>query len=98
MPILGYVLLATLSVSFLSLAGLILIWVRDEPLGKFLEYLVGIAVGCLLGGAFLHLLPESLESTGGSARRRLWYTTFYRHLRQWQGAWRPITLSPKSHG
>jgi zinc and cadmium transporter len=62
MPILGYVLLATLSVSFLSLAGLILIWVRDEPLGKFLEYLVGIAVGCLLGGAFLHLLPESLES------------------------------------
>lgn len=62
MPILGYVLLSTVFVSLLSLAGLVLIWVKEEPLGKFLEYLVGLAVGCLLGGAFLHLLPESLES------------------------------------
>jgi zinc and cadmium transporter len=62
MPILGYILLAAIAVSFLSLAGLLLIWMKEKTLGKTIEVLVGFAVGCLLGGAFLHLLPESVDS------------------------------------
>jgi zinc and cadmium transporter len=34
---------------------------KDEILDKLLLYLVGFAAGALIGGAFVHLLPETVE-------------------------------------
>lgn len=59
---LGYILLATLIVSLISLTGVLFIWMNEKTLDALVELLVSFAVGGLLGGAFLHLLPESMKS------------------------------------
>lgn len=59
---LSYIILATSIVSLISLIGIFFIRMKDENLDRFIEYLVSFAVGGLLGGAFFHLLPESMES------------------------------------
>lgn len=56
------ILLATFIVSLVSLIGIFFIGMKDKTLEKIVEYLVSFAVGGLLGGAFFHLLPESMES------------------------------------
>ncbi len=50
-----------LSVSFI---GLIFLALKDKVLQKLLLFLVSFATGSLLGGAFLHLLPEAGEKLG----------------------------------
>lgn len=62
MPILGYIIAATLTVSLISLIGILFIGLRGNTLSRFLEHFVSFAVGGLLGGAFFHLLPEAMSS------------------------------------
>jgi len=52
-------------VSIISLIGVLTLAVRDEDLNRILLGLVGFSAGALMGGAFLHLVPEALE-LGGS--------------------------------
>ncbi|MBI4839262.1 MAG: hypothetical protein HY806_09035 [Nitrospirae bacterium] len=61
MPTFGLIILSTLGVSFISLIGVFFIGMKGSSTEKFLERFVSFAVGGLLGGAFFHLLPESLE-------------------------------------
>lgn len=53
-------------VSVLSLIGVITLTIRDKLLKRVLFILVGFSAGTLMGGAFLHLLPEALRETGSS--------------------------------
>lgn len=46
-------------VSLISLIGVIMISINMEKLKKILLFLVSFAAGSLLGGAFIHLLPEA---------------------------------------
>jgi len=62
--VLLYILIAVLSVTLISLVGIFFIGLKRDSLGRFLESFVSFAVGGLLGGAFFHLLPESMESIG----------------------------------
>lgn len=57
-----YVIVSVLIISFISFIGVFTLGLRRELLHKVLIYLVGFSAGALLGDAFLHLLPESLES------------------------------------
>jgi zinc and cadmium transporter len=52
-------------VSLLSLVGALALVVRPEKLRRLLPYLVSVAVGALLGSAFLHLIPEVAEKRDG---------------------------------
>lgn len=56
-----YILIATLVDSLLGFAGKLLFWLKDSWLNKLLIYFVAFSAGALLGGAFLHLLPEGIE-------------------------------------
>jgi len=50
-------------VSIISLIGIVTLTLRDELLGKIVLGLVGFSAGALMGGAFLHLMPEALEAS-----------------------------------
>lgn len=56
-----YALLSTLIVSLVSLAGVFSLSIKEELLRKYIFLFVSLAVGALLGNAFIHLIPESFE-------------------------------------
>lgn len=59
-----YSLVSVLIVSLISLIGLVALSIKLEKLKKILIYLVSFSAGGLLGGAFLHILPEVIEGAG----------------------------------
>lgn len=63
MNTLFYALLATLIVSVISLVGVVSLLLKESILNKILFYLVAISAGSLMGSAFLHLIPEAVESS-----------------------------------
>lgn len=62
----SYILLSTILISLIAFVGSLTLFLNEKLLNKILLILVAFAAGSLMGGAFLHLLPESLEKTGGS--------------------------------
>ncbi len=57
----AWILVATLTSSVLSMIGAVSLSLKPKTLEKLLGLLVAFSAGSLLGGAFLHLLGESLE-------------------------------------
>jgi zinc and cadmium transporter len=58
-------LLSVLVVSLISLVGVLTLSLSDRALKASVFALVSLAVGALLGDAFLHLIPEAFESELG---------------------------------
>jgi len=54
---------AALLIALLSLVGAAALLLPQKYLARGLTYLVSLAVGVLLGDAFIHLLPEAIEGT-----------------------------------
>lgn len=65
MDVLFYSVVATFVVSVISFVGIFTLFLKDKILNKIVFYLVAISAGSLMGGAFLHLIPEAIESAGG---------------------------------
>lgn len=59
---LTYIILATIVVSLISFIGIITLSLKGQKLDKILLFLIGLSAGTLMGGAFLHLLPEATEA------------------------------------
>jgi zinc and cadmium transporter len=57
-------LVSVLVVSAIPLGGLFLLGRGEDRLERLLQPLVAFAVGALLAGAFLHLLPEAIDQLG----------------------------------
>lgn len=57
------ILVSVIIVSLISLIGVITLSINKRILHNFLIYFVSFAAGALIGDAFLHLLPETLEYT-----------------------------------
>ena len=51
----------TLFIAIFALVGILTLAFRSRILDKILISLVGLSAGALMGGAFLHLLPEAIE-------------------------------------
>jgi len=56
-----YTLASVIIVSLLSFLGAFVLTLKPEKLKKITIFLVSLSAGTLLGGAFLHLIPEMVE-------------------------------------
>jgi zinc and cadmium transporter len=59
-----YALGAGLIVSLVSFTGLFVLWMKPDRLAAIVPYLVALAVGVLLGDAFIHLIPDAVKRYG----------------------------------
>jgi zinc and cadmium transporter len=66
------ILASVTAVSFIAFIGVLFIGLKEDKLKRLTTILVGFASGTLLGGAFLHLLPESLTPENDQMTV-LWY-------------------------
>ncbi|MBT3303990.1 ZIP family metal transporter [Candidatus Woesearchaeota archaeon] len=61
MNVWGYAILSSVIVSVISLVGIFTLSLKINQLKKIVFYLISFSAGALLGDAFLHLIPHSLE-------------------------------------
>lgn len=66
MPVLISIIIATLLISLGALVGIFILAFRKESIEKMLLFLVSLSAGTLMGGAFVHLMPEALEQLSGT--------------------------------
>ncbi len=59
-----YSLISVFVISLISLVGIFFISIKQDILKKMLLFLVSFSAGALLGGAFIHLLPEAVGESG----------------------------------
>lgn len=62
-------IITAIIIAIISLIGVMVLAIKDRFLKKILMLLVSFSAGSLMGGAFFHLLPESLEVQGYDALR-----------------------------
>ncbi len=55
------IIVATFIISLLAFLGVVFLFLKDKALQKVTFVLVSLAAGALMGGAFLHLIPEAVE-------------------------------------
>lgn len=58
-----YAFISVIVISCISLLGLVVLTFRENILRKIIFLLVSLAVGALMGDAFLHLIPEAFEES-----------------------------------
>jgi len=51
-------------ISLVSLSGVFVLWLEPERLRRWIPNMVGLAVGVLLGDAFIHLIPDAVARHG----------------------------------
>lgn len=61
---LSYILLTTFLISLISFIGALILFLKEELLDRILLILAAFAAGALMGGAFLHLIPEAIAKVG----------------------------------
>lgn len=61
-----YILLATLIISLTSMVGLVFLAAKKKFVERIVVLLISLAAGTMMGGTFLHLLPEASELLEGS--------------------------------
>lgn len=64
MNTLVWIVVSGLAMSLIALTGSITLLLRPHTQQRILLPLVAFAAGTLLGGALLHMLPETLARTG----------------------------------
>lgn len=57
-----YTLISVVAVSLISLIGVFTLSLKEDVLRKYIFIFISVAVGALLGDAFIHLIPEALEN------------------------------------
>ncbi len=65
MNVLLAILISAFLVSLLSFIGVLTLLIKEKLLQKLLIFLVSLSAGGLMGGAFLHLIPEAIKKSAG---------------------------------
>jgi len=58
-----YTFLSVITVSLISFVGVFTLSLKEEILRKYIFLLISLAVGALLGDAFIHIIPEAIEES-----------------------------------
>ncbi len=58
-----YALLSVIVVSLVSFVGVFSLSWGESALKKYIDFFISLAIGALLGDAFIHLIPESFKSS-----------------------------------
>ena len=66
LPIYIYSIASVIIVSLVSLVGVFLLSIKENIFRKYIYLLVSLAVGALLGDAFIHLIPESFKNSSNA--------------------------------
>ena len=61
-----YIILTTFAIALIAFIGVFTLAMKEQLLNKILIILVSLSAGALMGGAFIHLLPESIEKSGNT--------------------------------
>ena len=61
-----YALGSVLLVSLISLVGVFTLSLKEETIKKYIGIFIGLAIGALLGDAFIHIIPEAFEQSTNS--------------------------------
>lgn len=61
-----YAFIGVLIVSLISLVGVFSLSLKEEVLKKYINFFISLAIGALLGDAFIHIIPEAFSSNLGS--------------------------------
>lgn len=61
---LAWIFAATFLISLVAFIGSLALFMREKILNKILLVLVAFSAGALIGGAFLHLIPEAILEIG----------------------------------
>jgi len=57
-----YAFISVVIVSLISLIGVFTLSIKDEVLKKYINFFISLAIGALLGDAFIHIIPEAFKS------------------------------------
>jgi len=61
-----YAFVSVIIVSLVSLVGVFSLSLREEVLKKYINFFISLAIGALLGDAFIHIIPETFKSNLGA--------------------------------
>jgi len=61
MSIFIWILISTFLISLISFVGALTLFLKENVLNRILLLFVAFSAGSLIGGAFLHLIPESIK-------------------------------------
>lgn len=61
-----YAFVSVIVVSIVSLIGVFSLSLKEEIIKKYISLFISLAVGALLGDAFIHLIPEAFENSSNS--------------------------------
>jgi zinc and cadmium transporter len=61
-----YIIVITFAIALIAFIGIFTLALKDKVLNKILLILVSLSAGALMGGAFLHLIPEAVEESEGT--------------------------------
>lgn len=62
-----YAFVSVVLVSLVSLIGVFSLSIKEEVLKKYINFFISLAIGALLGDAFLHIIPEAFNSSLGES-------------------------------
>ena len=62
MTTLLWIIISTVLISLIAFIGILTLSLKDKIVHKMVLALVALSAGALMGGAFLHLIPESVEN------------------------------------
>jgi len=72
MSVLAWIIISSFLISIFALTGIFTLAIKEKLLQKILIFLVSLSTGVLIGGAFLHLLPEAVKEFENSEEAFLW--------------------------